>query len=133
MEHIQTVLEIAKPLADLSKKLYEVTKSLKDHDAERRVDEILDELRDLKQSASRLEDENRELREKLRFKSDDYSFRTPFWYDRAHPNRALCPKCHAKQIVGPMGEPGQGCGPDFRKCLVCNHGIEVGHRHLPEY
>ena len=54
MEHIQTVLEIAKPLADLSKKLYEVTKSLKDHDAERRVDEILDELRDLKQSASRL-------------------------------------------------------------------------------
>jgi len=133
MEHIQTVLEIAKPLADLSKKLYEVTKSLKDHDAKRRVDEILDELRDLKQSASRLEDENRELREKLRFKSDDYSFRTPFWYDRAHPNRALCPKCHAKQIVGPMGEPGQGCGPDFRKCLVCNHGIEVGHRHLPEY
>jgi len=133
MEHIQTVLEIAKPLADLSKKLYEVTKSLKDHDAERRVDEILDELRDLKQSASRLEDENRELREKLRFKSDDYSFRTPFWYDRAHPNRALCPKCHAKQIVGPMGEPGQGCGPDFRKCLVCDHGIEVGHRHLPEY
>ena len=95
--------------------------------------EILDELRDLKQSASRLEDENRELREKLRFKSDDYSFRTPFWYDRAHPNRALCPKCHAKQIVGPMGEPGQGCGPDFRKCLVCDHGIEVGHRHLPEY
>jgi len=38
MEHIQTVLEIAKPLADLSKKLYEVTKSLKDHDAKRRVD-----------------------------------------------------------------------------------------------
>ena len=52
--------------------------------------ESFKKLRDLKQSASKLEDENRELREKLRFKSEAYEFRDPFWYDKAHPDRALC-------------------------------------------
>jgi hypothetical protein len=89
------------------------------------VDEIVDKLREIKQSASELEDENRSLREKLRFKSDDYEFRSPFWYERAKPNQPLCPKCFASNIAAPMGEPGQDCSPDYRRCLVCKDGIEV--------
>jgi hypothetical protein len=50
----------------------------KDRDAKQQVDEILDKLRELKQGASELEDQNREPRDKLRFKTGDYEFRTPF-------------------------------------------------------
>ena len=35
-------------------------------------------------AASELEDENRELREKLRFNSNEYEFRAPFWYHKAN-------------------------------------------------
>src|SRR6266568_4044121 len=90
MEPVTTVTSawtIAKTAADISKKLYELGKSLKDREAKQQVDEITDRLRDLKQHASQLEDENRELREKLRFKGDHYEFRTPFWYHKASPER----------------------------------------------
>lgn len=132
-----TAWTIAKTAGEITKKLFELEKSFKDRDAKQKIDEILDELRALKQSASELEDENRELREKLRFKSDDFEFRTPFWYDRTHPQQALCPKCFANKIAAPMGEPGQGCGVDYRCCLACNNSVEVGHtRHqmrMPNY
>jgi hypothetical protein len=52
-----------KECREITKKLYEVGKSLRDREATQHVDEILDQLRDLKQSASELEDENRTLRE----------------------------------------------------------------------
>ncbi len=55
---------LAKTTGEISKKLYDFGKSLKDREARQHVDEILDKLRELKQSASELEDENRELREK---------------------------------------------------------------------
>jgi hypothetical protein len=97
----------------------------KDREAKQKIDEILDSVRDLKQSASQLEDENRDLREKLRFKSSDYEFRTPFWYGKAHPDQPLCPKCFASETAAPMGEPGQGVGRKYRQCLVCSHNIEV--------
>jgi hypothetical protein len=126
---VTTVWTIAKTAGEISKKLYGVAKSLKDREAKQQVDEILDELRELKHVASQLEDENRELREKLRFKSDDYEFRTPFWYSKAHPERALCPKCFAKNISAPMGEVGQECTSDYRRCLVCSEAVEVS-KHL---
>lgn len=106
---VTTTWAIAKTAADISKKLYEFGKNLKDREAKRQVDEILDSVRELKQSASELEDENRNLREKLRFKSDDYEFRTPFWYHKESPSQPLCPACFAKSIAAPMGEPGQDC------------------------
>lgn len=93
---------IAKTAGEISKKLYEFGKSLKDRELKQQVDEILDGVRELKQSASQLEDENRELREKLRFKGDDYEFRTPFYYEKSHQDRPLCPKCFAKNIPSPM-------------------------------
>ena len=116
---------IAKTAGEISKKLYEFGKSLRDREAKQQVDEITDKLRELKQQASELEDENRELREKLRFKSDDYDFRNPFYYDKSHPNRALCPKCFAKRIPAPMGEQGQDCDVEYRRCLVCGEVVRV--------
>lgn len=107
---------IAKTAAEISKKLYEFGKGLKEREAKQQVDEILDKVRELKQSASQLEDENRELREKLRFKSDEFEFKNPFWYEKAHPDRPLCPKCFASQVVAPTGVEGRQGG---RTCLVC--------------
>jgi hypothetical protein len=118
-----TVLTIAKAAGEISKKLVEFQKSLKDREAKQHIDEIVDTLRELKQSASELEDENRELREKLRFNSDAYEFRTPFWYDKAHPDRPLCPKCYANKIPAPMGEPRYN--PTRRSCLVCKNVFET--------
>jgi hypothetical protein len=116
---------IAKVAGELGKKLYEFGKTLKDRESQRQVDEIADQLRELKHSAEQLEDQNRELREKLRFKSSDFDFRTPFWYEKAHPERALCSKCYAKGIAAPMGEPGHECTPDYRRCLVCADTVQV--------
>jgi hypothetical protein len=126
---ITTTWTIAKTAGEISKKLFEFGKALKDREAKQQVDEILDKLRELKQSASELEDENRGLREELRFKRDDYEFRAPFWYDKAHSNQPLCPKCFARRIATPMGEPGQGVNIDYRLCFVCDFCIEVSH-HL---
>jgi hypothetical protein len=125
---VTTAWSIAKTAGEISKKLYNFAKSLKDREDKQQVDEILNELRELKQSASELEDENRDLREKLRFKSEDYEFRSPFWYDKAKADQPLCPKCFANKIAAPMGEPGQGCNTHYRVCLVCRNPLEVGHR-----
>src|ERR1700693_1751224 len=111
---VTTAWTIAKTAGDISKKLYELGKTLKDRDAKQHVDEIVDNLRDLKQRASELEDENRELREKLRFKSDEYEFRTPFWYQNGCPNQPLCPKCFASKVAAPMSEQGLSCAAEYR-------------------
>jgi len=133
---VTTAWTIAKTAGEISKKLFEFGKSLKDREAKQQIDEMLDTLRELKQSASELEDENRELREKLRFNSDDYEFRGPFYYDKAHFDRPLCPKCFANKIAAPMGEPGQGCNPGYRHCLVCDKSVQVSppsRRQLPTH
>jgi hypothetical protein len=122
---VTTAWTIAKTAAEITKKLSEFEKSLRDRKAKQQVDEILDKLRELKQSASELEDENRELREKLRFKSDDYEFRTPFWYDKAHSDEPLCPKCFAKKITAHMGNLGHECATNYRRCLVCDKCVQV--------
>jgi hypothetical protein len=122
---VTTAWGIAKSAAEISKKLYEFGKSLKDREAKQQVDEILDTVRELKQSASQLEEENRELREKLRFKADEYEFRTPFWYHKTNPRQPLCAKCFAGNVHAPMGEPGQGCTDEYRRCLVCDQAVEV--------
>ena len=103
---------------------------LKDRHVKQQVDEILEKVRELKESASELEDENRDLREKLRFKSDEYTFHTPFWYHKSQPNQALCPKCYASNVAAPMGKKGQGCSEDCCICLVCGHEIQLDYGHM---
>lgn len=126
MEPVSTVTTtwaIAKTAGEISKKLYEFGKGLKDRDLKQQVDEITDQVRELKQSASELEDENRDLREKLRFKSDEYEFRTPFWYHKSQPDQALCPKCFASNVAAPMRELQPGA--EARRCLVCHDNVMV--------
>jgi len=128
MDPITTVTgtwTIAKTAGEISKKLYEFGKSLKDRELKQQIDEILDNVRELKQSAAQLEDENRELREKLRFKTDDYEFRTPFYYEKSHQDRPLCPKCFAKNTPAPMGDPEHGSF-EYRRCLVCGNTVQIG-------
>jgi hypothetical protein len=122
---VTTALSIAKTAAEISKKLYEFGKGLKDREAKQKLDVILDQVRELKQSASELEDENHNLREKLRFKSDEYQFRTPFWYHWTNPAQPLCPKCLARNIAAPMGEPYQAPAGTSRRCLVCDNGVQI--------
>ena len=122
MEPITTAtgaLTLVKSAAEVSKKLNEVWKGLKDRETKQQVEAILDNLHDLKQSAAALEDENRELREKLRFKSDDYEFRNPFWYPKDQHDRPLCPKCFAGNVPAPMTEAWQEEAGVYRQCLVC--------------
>jgi hypothetical protein len=114
-----TAWTVAKTAGEISKKLFEFGKGLKDRDAKQHVDEILDKLRDLKQSASELEEQNRDLREKLRFKSDEFEFRMPFYYAKEKQEPAYCPVCFSKNIAAPMGLPGYECAENYRKCLVC--------------
>jgi hypothetical protein len=131
MDPVTTVTSawtIAKTAGDIGKKLYEFGRSLKDREAKQQIDDILDRLRELKQAASELEDENRSLREALRFSTNAYEFRTPFWYEKTNPKQALCPKCFAQKVAAPMGEPGVNCSQDYRRCLVCGNYVEVG-RH----
>lgn len=115
---------IAKTAGEISKKLYEFGRSIKDREQKQRIDEFVDEIRELKQTASELEDENRELREKLRFKSDDFEFRNPFWFEKKHPDRPLCAKCFASQNIAPMSEAYEASGV-YRQCLVCANYVEV--------
>jgi hypothetical protein len=116
---VTTAWTIAKTAGEISKRLYEFGKSLKDRDAKQHVDEILDQLRELKQSASQLEDENRELREKLRFKSENFEFRLPFWYEKTARDRPLCPKCFAANVPAPMSKAWRETDGTYRQCLVC--------------
>ena len=123
---------IVKNVADATKKLYDIAKGVKDYETKRQLDGVLDELRGLKQQASDLEDENRNLREQLRFKSDEFEFRNPFHYEKKYPDRPLCAKCFAKQVIAPMSEPYQADGT-WRRCLVCDNRVEIerGRRHNP--
>jgi hypothetical protein len=117
---------LVKGVAEATNKLYEIAKGLKDREAKQRIDEVLDELREFKKQTAELEDQNRDLREKLRFKGGDFDFKSPFWYEKAHPERALCPKCFAKQIVVPVGEQHQEeSGYTYRRCLHCETNVEV--------
>lgn len=118
--------EIAKTVAQLSTKVFNFRKTLKNSEEKHQVDEILDALSDLKQSSSELEEENRELREKLRFKSDEYEFRTPFHYRKDRTDEPLCAKCFANHVEGHMGEVPPGF--HHRQCLVCGCNVRVGQQ-----
>jgi hypothetical protein len=121
-----TALTVAKTAAEISTKLEAFIKTLKDRQTKQQVEAIWDNVQDLKRLASKLEDENRDLRERLRFKTDDFEFRAPFYYDKArNTEQPLCPKCFASGKAGPMGEPGQGCNPNYRRCLVCDASVQI--------
>jgi hypothetical protein len=122
---------LVKAAREISDQLHDLTKRVKDRETKQEIEHVLDKVSDLKHSAARLEDENRDLLEKLRFKSDDYKFETPFWYPKDNPELAFCPKCFAQQTLGPMGAPGQGCNDAYRRCLVCYNMVQVAEPKPP--
>jgi hypothetical protein len=105
-----STLENLKEIADLVKKLGNI--------------ELYRKIVELEGEVIELTRENPDLKERLRFKSDDFEFRNPFWYDRARPDRPLCAKCFANQKVAPMSEPYKAAGV-WRKCLVCGNEIQI--------
>ena len=115
---------IVKNVADATKKLYDIAANLKDYETKKQLDGVLDELRGLKQQASDLEDENRDLREQLRFKSDDFEFNNPFWYEQKHPDRPLCAMCFGNKKMSPMSGP-TGRFLNTRQCLVCRNFVRL--------
>lgn len=124
---ITTALGLAKSAGEITDKLNKLYRNVKDRETKEQIATLIDQMHVLKQSAYALEDENRSLREQLRFKGDDYEFSTPFYYEKAQlmPRQALCPKCFSEGKASPMGERGQACSSNYRKCLVCGHPVQV--------
>jgi hypothetical protein len=66
---------------------------------------VYDTLMNLKRDAGDMEDTIRDLKEKLRFKRDDFELKNPFWFDKRFPDRALCPKCFSKRWLPQSQRP----------------------------
>lgn len=112
-------------IAEATKKIAEVARAIKDHEAKGKLNDVYDTLISLKQNAAKLEDENRELKEKLRLKSDEFEFRNPFYYERRYADRPLCPKCFVEsERIAPMETPYRATGW-YRQCLVCGKTFKV--------
>lgn len=126
----QTGLTLFNAIAQAGKAIYEIAQGTSKLETKQQLMEVYDTLMNLKQKAAELEDANRELREKLRFKSDEFEFKNPFWYEKAHPDRPLCAKCFASQTIAPMSEA-YGASRSYRRCLVCGVYVEIhpGQRH----
>lgn len=130
MEPVTTLtaaLGLARAAGEITNKLNDIYKNLKDRDAKQQVAELLDQMQELKRSAYALEDENRNLREQLRFKTDAFEFRNPFWYEKSNPQQPFYAKCFAKNIAAPMSEVRQDSDYRYRRCLVCA-SVEVVER-----
>lgn len=41
---------------------------------------------------------NRDLKEKLCFKTEQFDFIRLFWYEKKHDDQLLCPKCFARNV-----------------------------------
>lgn len=131
--HSHGCSDIAKSAAEISKKLDELWRAAKDRETKQQIEALLDKMHGLKQSASALEDENRELRERLRFRSDYYEFRNPFYYSKDHQDPPLCPRCFAEHIPAPMTERYRDDDGTYRQCLVCKKVVQESGASLDQY
>lgn len=85
--------------------------------------EVYDQLMTLKHSAADLEDENHNLKQQLRFRSDDFEFENPFWFEKTHPRRLPYPKCWSNHMLAPVGGAFTDSGGTSRACLTCGKNI----------
>ena len=119
-------LTLFNAIAAAGKNLYDVAQGVSNLDTKRQLMDVYDTLMDLKREASELEDENRHLKEMLRFKGDEFEFKNPFYYDKNHADQPLCAKCFSDQKIGPMSEPRRyASGEGYRRCLVCDNTIRL--------
>jgi len=122
----QAGLTLFNAIATAGKAIYDIAQGTSKLETKQQLMEVYDILMNLKREASELEDQNHSLKEKLRFKGDDFEFKNPFWFDKKHPDRALCPKCFGEKAASPMSETYDMLGRAYtpchvRKCLVCGH------------
>jgi hypothetical protein len=119
-------LALFNTIALAGKNLYDVAQGVTKVETKHELMEIYDTLMNLKRQASDLEDENHELKRKLRFRSEEFRFQMPFYYENVHPERALCAKCYSADKASPMGEPYKSIDILYRRCLVCSNVQEIG-------
>jgi hypothetical protein len=112
-------------IAAAGRTIYEIAQGTAKLEEKQQLMGVYDTLMALKRAAADLEDENYGLKQKLRFNSDAFHFRTPFWYEKATPERALCAKCFSSQKASPMGEAYGGARGLWRRCLVCDNPVEI--------
>ena len=131
-------LTLFNAIATAGKTIFDIAQGASKLDTKQQLMEVYDNLVNLKREAAELEDQNRVLKEKLRFKSEDFDFKNPFWFEKTHPDRPLCPMCFAKGISAPMSKPNTDQGGAWSRCLACNNIIHHeptqsrGYRSLPD-
>jgi hypothetical protein len=110
-------------IATAGKSIYEIAQGTAKLETKQQLMDVYDTLMNLKREAAELEDANRGLKEKLRFKGDDFEFKNPFYYEKKHPDRPLCAKCFANEKVAPMAESYRATTGMWRRCLVCESAV----------
>jgi len=117
-------LTLFNAIATAGKTIYDIAQGTSKLEEKQQLMEVYDTLMNLKREAAELEDENHDLKSKLRFKSEEFEFKNPFWFEKKHPDRPLCPECFSKQIIAPVTEPYRGDFAIFRECLSCETSIQ---------
>jgi hypothetical protein len=105
MVDTQTKLTLFNAIATAGKTIYDIAQGTSKLETKQQLMGVYDTLMNLKRDAGDLEDTNRDLKEKLRFKSGDFEFKNPFGFDKNLPDTPLCAKCFSKQIVAPVSVP----------------------------
>jgi hypothetical protein len=116
-------LTLFNAIATAGRTIRDLAQGVSNSDTKRQMMEVYDTLMNLKSAAADLEDQNRELKEKLRFRSEDFEFKNPFWFEKSHPDRALCPKCFVDELVAPVSEPIGSTSGTYRRCFHCGEAI----------
>ncbi len=121
----QAGLTLFNAIAAAGRTIYEIAQGTSKLETKQELMDVNDTLMNLKRAAGDLEDQNRELKEKLRFKSEDFEFRNPFWFENKYPERALCPKCFSKHVLAPVATPHETASEGVsRQCLACDTSIQ---------
>ncbi|HEY4930085.1 MAG TPA: hypothetical protein VII23_00820 [Terriglobales bacterium] len=123
-------LALFNAIATAGKNIYEIAQGVSKIEVKQQLMEVYDTLMNLKVQVSELEDENRNLRDNLRFKGDEFVFNMPFWYEKKFPDRALCPKCFSQKVLAPMGPVTAAEGDRYRDCLVCGAVFNVSRSRI---
>jgi hypothetical protein len=120
----QSGLTLFNAIASAGKAIYEIAQGTSKLETKQQLMDVYDTLMNLKREAANLEDLNRTLQEQLRFKSEEFEFKNPFWYEKTHLDRPLCAKCFANERIGPMSDSYEALG-QRRHCLVCDNTVQL--------
>jgi hypothetical protein len=122
----QSSLTLFNAIATAGRTLYDIAQGTSKLEEKQQLMGVYDQLMNLKRSAADLEDENHSLKQQLRFRSDDFEFKNPFWYEKKYPERPLCPKCWSKKVAAPVGAPYDNGTAQWHRCLTCDTAFETG-------